>query len=286
MEFRQLLYFLTVLQTGSFTQAAKKLNMAQPPLSRQIKNLEAILGVQLLTRSANGVTPTAAGKLLATYAQQLLELRDQADHQIRFAGTAVSGRLRLGLISSAVGLLPPKLASLTQYYPDIQLDIQEGNTYQLLEKLTARNLDAAIVRTPFSTEHIQSKALRTERIVAVVPNKYAKDLKATLDVAALEPLPLIVYRRFSDVFEQTFFAKNIRPFIACYCDDARTAVQWANAKLGVALVPESVATAYLGTGMQIHPINYQPWRTQIQLIWPDTVIASPILEKFIEIFDN
>lgn len=281
MEFKQLRYFLTILQAGSFSQAAKRLHIAQPPLSRQIKNLETELHVQLFNRSTNGVQATAAGKLLQTYAEELLQLKQQAEQQIRYMGTTLTGRLRLGMISSAAGVLPTKLAQLSDYYPDIQLDIQEGNTYQLIEKLNHHTLDIAIVRTPFVAPGLCRQKLRIEKMVAVAPHKYAQTLPPTLTLADLEALPLIIYRRFTDVFEQTFYEKNVRPFIACYCDDARTAIQWANTKIGVALVPESVAHAYLGAGMQIHPINYAGWRTQVDLIWTPLKDSEPLLQKFI-----
>ncbi|GAX02105.1 LysR family transcriptional regulator [Secundilactobacillus silagei] len=284
MEFRQLVYFRTILQAGSFTKAAKQLHMAQPPLSRQISQLEAELDVQLLNRRSTGVTPTDAGTLLFNYAEQLIVLRDQADHQVRFLGTAVSGKLRVGLISSAAGVLPSGLSSMTTHYPDIQLLITEGHTYQLVDQLSKRQLDAAIVRTPFSATGMQEKPLRAERMTAVVPKKYEHDLPAHLSIKDLADLPLIVYRRFRSIFAQTFYQAQINPFIASYCDDARTAVQLANARLGVALVPESVGLAYLGIGMTVHPINYAGWRTQVKLIWPKSQAESPLLKLFVSQF--
>lgn len=286
MEFRQLVYFRTIVQTGSFTEAAIQLHMAQPPLSRQIANLEAELGVQLLNRGAKGVTPTDAGNLLLSYADQLIQLRDQADHQVRFLGTAVSGKLQLGMISSAVGVLPNSLAELTQHYPDVQLLVREGHTYQLIDWLEKHQIDAAIVRTPFSVTGMTEQALMEERMVAVVPNTYDKGLSANIAIADLNDLPLIIYRRFRNIFNQTFFEAHITPFIASYCDDARTAVQLANTKLGIALVPESVAAAYLGMGMTVHPVNYAGWRTQVKLIWPKTSAKSPLLKLFIHLFHD
>ncbi|WP_263850008.1 LysR family transcriptional regulator substrate-binding protein [Secundilactobacillus paracollinoides] len=95
-----------------------------------------------------------------------------------------------------------------------------------------------------------------------------------------------MYRRFRNIFNQTFFEQDINPFIASYCDDARTAVQLANAKLGVALVPESVGLAYLGIGVTIHPINFAGWRTQAKLLWPKDTAASPLLKLFIQQFHD
>lgn len=286
MEFRQLVYFQAIIQSGSFTKAAKQLHMAQPPLSRQISQLEEELGVQLLNRSSTGVTPTDAGTLLANYSDQLLQLRDQANHQVRYVGTAISGKLHIGLISSAAGVLPKGLADLTEHYPDIQLLIQEGHTYQLVDQLEKRQLDVAIVRTPFQVSGMAEQSLRAERMVAVVPKKYEADLSANVTIADLTGLPLIVYRRFQNIFSQTFYQEQVTPFVASYCDDARTAVQLANAKLGVALVPESVGLAYLGIGMTVHPINYAGWRTQIKLIWPKSQVTSPLLKLFISQFHD
>lgn len=167
------MYFRTIVQTGSFTEAAIQLHMAQPPLSRQIGNLEAELGVQLLNRGAKGVTPTDAGNLLLSYADQLIQLRDQADHQVRFLGTAVSGKLQLGMISSAVGVLPNSLAELTQHYPDVQLLVREGHTYQLIDWLEKHQIDAAIVRTPFSVTGCNKagKIVFTDQITFSLPNQ-------------------------------------------------------------------------------------------------------------------
>lgn len=286
MEFRQLSYFKTVVEMGSFTAAAKQLHMAQPPLSRQISNLEDELNVQLLNRGAKGVVPTDAGKLLLAYADQLIQLRAEADHQVRFLGTAVSGKLRVGMISSAVGVVPNTLAAITDYYPNVQLLISESDTYQLIDQLEKHQIDAAIVRTPFSVRHMREEALMEERMVAVVPKPYETGLASRISIYDLDALPLIVYRRFRNIFNQTFFEQGINPFIASYCDDARTAVQLANAKLGVALVPESVGLAYLGIGVTIHPINFAGWRTQVKLLWPKDTAASPLLKLFIQQFHD
>lgn len=97
VNFRQLTYFLTVAQTGQITAAAQQLHIAQPPLSYQIKQLETELGVTLFNRSVNGVTLTPAGQLLQDYAQQLLDLRAQADSQVKALGQGLAGTLAVGI---------------------------------------------------------------------------------------------------------------------------------------------------------------------------------------------
>ncbi|WP_225428294.1 LysR family transcriptional regulator [Levilactobacillus enshiensis] len=283
VNFRQLEYFLAVANAGQITAAARQLHMAQPPLSYQLKQLENEMGVALLNRTAGGTTLTPAGKLLRDYAQQLLDLRDRADSQVRSLGQGLAGVLSVGVISSSIGATPnAKLRTLTRHYPKVQIRLFEDNTYGLIDRLDKRLIDVAIVRTPFTAPGLASKELTTESMAAVVPQKYDHFQGATLRVEDLATVPLIIYRRFEHLFETTFAEKKMTPFIACTCDDARTAVQWANNRMGVAIVPRSVAEGVSGVGTVVRPIRYQPWRTTLKLVWPEQLAPSPLLQRFID----
>lgn len=283
MNFRQLEYFLAVADAGQITAAAHQLHMAQPPLSYQIKQLESDLGVPLLNRSANGVTLTPAGRLLQDYARQLVDLRERADSQVRSLGQGLAGVLSVGVVSSSIGATPnAKLRTLTRHYPKVQIRLFEDNTYGLIDRLEKHLIDVAIVRTPFSAPGLASKELATESMVAVVPHKYDHFIGATLHVEDLAEVPLIIYRRFEQIFQTTFDEKDMHPFVACTCDDARTAVQWAEARMGVAVVPQTVAEETSGVATNIRPIRYQPWRTTLKLVWPATITPSPLLQRFID----
>ncbi|NYA67110.1 LysR family transcriptional regulator substrate-binding protein, partial [Lactobacillus salivarius] len=98
----------------------------------------------------------------------------------------------------------------------------------------------------------------------------------------LEEVPLIIYRRFENIFRQTFSQFGINPYIAVKCDDARTAIYWAKLEMGVALVPASCAKNY--TNGRIIPINYPGWNTQLTLIWLKNSNKSPLILKLIELF--
>lgn len=283
MNFRQLEYFLAVADAGQITAAARQLHMAQPPLSYQIKQLEAELGVTLLNRATSGVTLTPAGQLLQNYARQLMDLRERADSQVRSLGQGLAGVLSVGVVSSSMGAMPNvKLRTLTRHYPKVQIRLFEDNTYGLVDRLKQHLIDVAIVRTPFSAVGLASKELMTENMVAVVPRKYDHFPAATVQVTDLAEVPLIIYRRFERLFQTTFAEQGIHPFIACTCDDARTAVQWADARMGVAVVPQTVAEEISGATAAIRPIRYQPWRTTLKLVWPAEVTPSPLLQRFID----
>lgn len=283
MNFRQLEYFLAVADAGQITAAAQQLHMAQPPLSYQIKQLEKELGVVLFNRSATGVTLTPAGQLLRDYARQLVDLRDRADSQVRSLGQGLAGVLSVGVVSSSIGATPnAKLRTLTRHYPKVQLRLFEDNTYGLIDRLAKHLIDVAIVRTPFTAPGLASKELATENMVAVVPKKYDHFSGASLQVSELANVPLIIYRRFEQIFQTTFEEQGIQPFVACTCDDARTAVQWAEARMGVALVPQTVAEEISGATLAIRPIRYRPWRTTLKLVWPADIAPSPLLQRFID----
>lgn len=283
MTFRQLDYFLMVANVGQITAAAKQLHMAQPPLSYQLKQLESELGVQLLRHAASGVSLTPAGERLRDYAQQLIDLRDQATTEVRGLGQGIAGVLTIGVTSSSIGATPnAKLRTLTRHYPQVQLKLVEANTYVLLDQLAHHQLDVAIVRTPFNAAQLTVKPLATGPMVAVVPPKYDYVAGNTLRLEALQPLPLIIYRRFARQFQATFAKHDLTPFIACTCDDARTAVQWANAQLGVALVPQSVAEQEPTEKTAVRVIRYHAWQTTLKLVWPEAVPISPLLQRFID----
>ncbi|MCW3779151.1 LysR family transcriptional regulator [Lactobacillus sp. PFC-70] len=283
MNFRQLEYFLAVADAGQITAAAQQLHMAQPPLSYQLKQLEAELGVTLLHRTSSGTSLTPAGVLLRDYAQQLLDLRERADSQVRSLGQGLAGVLSVGVISSSIGAMPnAKLRTLTRHYPKVQIRLFEDNTYGLIDRLEKHLIDVAIVRTPFTAPRLASKDLKTESMVAVVPKKYDHFRGATLRVEDLADVPLIIYRRFEHLFAATFAQKGMAPFVACTCDDARTAVQWAEARMGVAVVPQSVAEQISGPQTNLRPIRYQPWRTTLKLVWPEQVTPGPLLQRFID----
>ncbi len=283
VNFRQLEYFLAVANAGQITAAAQQLHMAQPPLSYQLKQLETEMGVTLLNRSASGTTLTPAGQLLRDYAQQLVDLRDRADSQVRSLGQGLAGVLSVGVISSSIGATPnAKLRTLTRHYPKVQIRLFEDNTYGLIDRLEKHLIDVAIVRTPFTAPGLASKDLATESMVAVVPKKYDHFPAATLKVEDLATVPLIIYRRFEHLFQATFAEKQMAPFIACTCDDARTAVQWAESRMGVAVVPQSVAEQTSGLQTSVRQIRYQPWRTTLKLVWPEQITPSPLLQRFID----
>lgn len=281
MNAKQLRYFLVVAQEKQITAAAKRLFIAQPPLSYQLKQLEKELGTKLFLRNAHGIELTDAGKEFQAYAEKILDLTEQAKEQVHKTAKGEFGTVKLGSASSSASELPSvNFQKLVKFYPNISFDIYEANTFGVLKKLNDGGIDLGIVRTPFDRRHLASKTLTTEKMVAV-SNKKSLLRRKSLSLADLQGQPLIIYRRFESMFNESFAHQGVRPFYAVKCDDSRTAILWAQQGMGLALVPSSIADLYARG--QFIPIEHASWQTHLQLVWRRGKL-TPLMQKIIALF--
>lgn len=281
MNIKQLRYFLVVAEEKQITAAAKRLYIAQPPLGYQLKQLEKELGAQLFKRTAHGIELTDAGQTLQSYASEILSLAQNAKSQVHKTISGELGTVAMGIVSSATGYMPiAAFKELTQFYPEINFDIYEDNTFGVLDKLEKKTIDMGIVRTPYNRTGLNAKTLTTEKMMAVT---YDITLlhKKELRIKDLKDQPLIIYRRFEEMFNQTFAHHGIKPFYAMKCDDSRTAITWAKQNMGLALVPESIATTYAKNKMIA--VKHVNWITHLQLVWRKDQIVTPLMKKIISL---
>ena len=280
MNIKQLRYFLVVAKEKQITSAAKRLYIAQPPLSYQLKQLEIELGAQLFKRTARGIELTDAGQILQSYASEILSLSESVKNQVHKTVSGELGTIAIGMASSSTGLIPMKsFQDLTKFYPEINFDIYEDNTFGIIDKLEKKTIDLGIVRTPYNRNGLNAKTLTTERMMAVTVDPKFKD-KTELRIKDLNEQPLIIYRRFEEIFNQTFAHHGIKPFYAVKCDDSRTAITWAKRKMGIALVPESIASTYAPD--DLIPIKYSNWITHLQLVRRKDQKVTPLMKRIID----
>lgn len=280
MNLKQLRYFLVVAEEKQITAAAKRLYIAQPPLSYQLKQLEKELGAQLFKRTAHGIELTDVGQIFQSYANEIISLAQNAENQVHKTISGELGTIAIGMASSSTGLIPMNsFNELRKYYPEISFDIYEDNTYGILDKLEKKTIDLGIVRTPYNQTGLNTKTLTTEKMMAISVDPDFQQ-KKELRIKDLADQPLIIYRRFEDIFNQTFAHHGLKPFYAVKCDDSRTAITWSKRKMGVALVPESIATTYAQENMIA--IKHANWITHLQLVWRKDHQVTPLMKKIID----
>src|SRR5436309_2953073 len=172
MELRHLRYFIAVAEEGHVTRAAARLGIQQPPLSQQIRALEAELQVQLLRRKPRGVELTQAGEALFAEARAILRQVDHAVTAARRTARGEAGRIGLGFTSSASfhPFVPQAIRGYRETHPGVALSLEESGTGELVAALLEERLDAAFVRSPIGpAEGIAVHSVLDEAMVAALP---------------------------------------------------------------------------------------------------------------------
>lgn len=288
MDIRQLLYFTTIAEEGSVSAAAKKLHLSQPPLSYQMKLLEEELHLPLIERSARGIALTEAGRVLYKRAQGILELSELTRKEMLAMASGFTGTLHIGTVSSSgASLLGWRIPAFHQKYPQIGFAIHEGNTFELMEMLESGLIELAIVRTPFHNDQLNCLYLSPEPMIAAGAASFFPAGMPSGQPISLELLghaPVILYRRFEKILLSLCEQKGITPQVFCIADDARTTLMWAEAGLGVAVVPQSAYRIMPHHNMVYGELSEEDLHTRIAAVCKKGCSLSWAAQQFLEIF--
>lgn len=161
--------FLTVAKLGSFTRAAKFLDLSQPAVTHQIKGLESLLGTRLFNREQNRITLTESGQILLRYGEEISLLYQKATQEILEINRRVAGDLHIGAASLlAKYLLPRILANFKKTYPEVNLSMSVGNSTEILESLENGVIELAILSEPLPTKSLIAFPFYRDRLSVVV----------------------------------------------------------------------------------------------------------------------
>ncbi|MDQ1077954.1 LysR family transcriptional regulator [Pseudoroseomonas cervicalis] len=250
IELRHLRYFLAVAEEGHMTRAAQRLGLQQPPLSQQIRALEAMLGVTLLRRLPRGVEPTAAGLVLQQHASRLLADTEAALEATRRAARGEEGRLALGLTSSAAfqPLVATVLRRMRQAAPGVVLALQEGSTGELAAALQEGRLDAAFIRIPAAqVPGLQGEPVLREEMLVALPDQHRLAAgRGRLALAELAGEVFILSRRpagpgLYDSIIAACRAAGFSPQVGQETPRLVSTLSLVAAGLGLTIVPRSMA---------------------------------------------
>lgn len=274
MDIRQLKYFIAVAEEHSFSRAALRLHVSQPPLSTQLKALEDELGVRLLDRSNRGVTLTAAGQVFFAEMRTVLARLERGKALARNAGRGDVGSLAIGFVSIAdYGILPPALKEFRRLYPAVEVQLHELTTDAQIREIRAARLDLGIGLGPIDAADLQFKPVAREALVLAAPsghrllrNSKAIDLKALSNESFIIP-PRDIAPGLFDLIIGKFRAAGFTPRITQQARQMQTVISLVACGMGFALVPASVQNLKR-RGVQYRPLRGPAAAVELGIIRP------------------
>lgn len=290
MDLKQLNYFLTIANEGQIVRAAKKLHMAQPPLSQTLKMLEQELGVLLLERNRKKMKLTEAGKALYKNAERLLHQFDETIIEVKETGQGLRGKLSIGCVKTCFAYMPERIRLFRGQYPEVTFELREGDSFRLAEHLNNRDIELAIVRLPLEMNDYAFLPLPEENYVAVVPEQWVDDKRTTsIPMRELAKMPLLLLHRISgigqyEVIVNQFKEHDFEPNVVCECPDAAMLLSLVNAGVGASLLPKSTLSALPATGGKILDIEGAEIISESAVIWLKDRYLSKNALRFIETF--
>lgn len=289
MDMRRLHYFVVVAEESSFSRAARRLHMAQPPLSNQIKQLEQELGVRLLERSNRGVWLTEAGGLLLEEARHIFLQLDQTVRAVQRVGHGQVGRLTLGFVpSSSNEALPPILRAFRERFPSVELFLREMRPDRVVQRLHERQIDAGFLYLPLEDPSLEIECVTREPLVVALPEAHslASEDRVELQDLAEEPFVLPAsYQRMPGLYGQVTEACRQAGFTPNAVQKdvwlMQTIVGLVAGGIGVALVPASLRNLHR-KGVVYKPVRGLSPTVALGVIWR-AEDPSPVLSSFLEV---
>jgi DNA-binding transcriptional LysR family regulator len=249
MELRHLRYFLALAEELSFTRAAERLHVSQPPLSLQIRQLEREVGARLFARTSRHVELTPAGEAFLIDARAILERVEASISRATAIESGLAGRIEIGLSGSHFfGPLPELIAGYSRAYSDVSIFLHELKPAIQLEALRERRIDLSISRTPVNDTVLKSTRLWADPIVAAVPRGHRLARRKRLTLGDLRDEAFVMLR-----LDTSAYAQHIRdccvqagfaPRVVHHVSEVAAELSLVAAGMGVALIPQSLTHIY------------------------------------------
>lgn len=250
MEFHQLRYVCAIADTGNFSRAAERCQIAQPSLSQQVLKLEEDLGAKLFDRLGRSVRLTDAGRAFIPHARAVLEQMEVARLSVADKNADLRGSIAIGVIPTvAPYLMPGYTAAFAKNYPEAKLRIVEETTSVLVEGLRDLSIDVAILALPLRHKDLELFPIRTEPLFAVMRRDHPRASAASLALKDLRGESFVMLRDghcFRDLSIATCTRARITPNIAFESGQFSSLLGMVAAGVGVSLVPEMAIDRNVG----------------------------------------
>jgi LysR family nitrogen assimilation transcriptional regulator len=239
MQFRQLRYFVKIVEAGSFSRAASIVHVAQPALSQQVAELEERLGVALLQRSARGVRPTAAGEIFYKEASAILRQLDQLPAAVRSETDRPEGIVNVGFVSSLAPGLVGFLDQCREEFPKIVIRVSDGDSLSLESKIVSSSVDLAILYEDAFATPLTRKPLFRQRLFVVSRQPITTD-GSPISLKRVADLPLVLPGKANGrraLIERIFAEAKLKPNVVLEADSLVSEMWSVRNEAGCTILP-------------------------------------------------
>lgn len=248
MDYRTLKYIITVAEERNISKAAQKLYLSQPSLSHCILKQERQLGIELFDRSKHPLRLTYAGERYIAAAQQILNVKEQLEKEMKDIANTKKGRIALGVNKTyATYLLPRVMPFFQKAYPGVRILLNEDINASLESLLVTGKIEIAILLMPVQSEHLVCHHLYDEELLLSLPcdHPLVETLKnGPVDLKLLKDEPFILYQseqRARKISDELFSRAGFQPQVAIESQTAEAILRFVSAGMGCAFIPSSVA---------------------------------------------
>ena len=286
MELRHIRYFLAVAEEMNFSRAAEKLCMAQPPLSRQIMDLEDELGVQLFIRKKHALTLTDEGVLFKQYAVQVLDLVEHSTSEVRELKHGLQGMLNLGTVEgNAPRLLAGWISEFNKENPHVQYTLWNGNSDDVVQRVMNGLCEIAVIMEPHNGVGLNSIPIYSEKWVAIIPKGHPilKNKSKKITMEQLADYELIIPSRESRLSEigEWFKDTDKLPKVRCRVAHVLSAYELTRQGLGIAIFPASTSNIINSDEVTIKEFEDPAPTVSYILVWNKYKTLSHAANEFI-----
>jgi LysR family transcriptional regulator, benzoate and cis,cis-muconate-responsive activator of ben and cat genes len=291
IELRHLRYFAGVAKELSISRAAIALNISQPPLTRQIQQLEDEIGAKLFLRSVRGMELTDAGRTLFEDTRDILSLVDRASERAQRAAQGLIGRLDVGVFGSGMyDIVPRILGRFRNAFPEVKIVLHPMNKTEQVEALRQRRINIGFNRLVPRYPDIGARVAMWERLYAVVPESSTLASLKVISIGDLADLPFILFPgiarpNFNDFVASMCQQHGFSPHIAQEVGDAVTGVWLVASGFGVCIVPESVKNFRVDGVSYLALEGSPPTLLDITCLY-NIGDSSPILREFLAVLEE
>src|SRR6266571_9462361 len=283
MDLAALRIFKAVVEQGGINRAAAKLHRVPSNITTRVRRLEEELETKLFVRDRRRLVLSADGKLLLTYADQLLRLSLEAEMALR--NGKPRGTLRIGALeSTSATRLPPVLSRYHQIYPDVRIELVTGTSGALVSHVHKQDIEAAFVAEPFNAQGLATQSVFVEELVLIAAKSFGR-IRSPKDIGKRTVIAFATGCSYRRRLESWLATANVLPDRVMEFQSYHAIVACVAAGSGIAVVPRSVIAMMRGAGeVIVNPLPATIAKAPTQLIWrPEhQSVALEALQKLFE----